>query len=107
MNHNTTRFCSSTNHQVLPNLPTVRTASSSVNDFCLHNLNPPVYSCGKYALLNHEDEPNPISLLALPAEINLAIFEHMRVRDLHTLRLTNPYFYAMIPPPDSRRPPRH
>jgi hypothetical protein len=43
--------------------------------------------------------PNPISLLALPAEIYLSVFEYMRVRDLHTLRLTNPYFYAMISPP--------
>lgn len=42
---------------------------------------------------------NSVSLVALPTEMHLAIIEHLSLLDLHTLRLTNHYFYALIPPP--------
>ncbi|OBT61886.1 hypothetical protein VE03_08729 [Pseudogymnoascus sp. 23342-1-I1] len=40
-----------------------------------------------------------LSLITLPAEIHAAILTHLRFFDLHTLRFTNRYFHALIPPP--------
>jgi hypothetical protein len=45
-----------------------------------------------------EPSSRPLSLLALPPEIHAAILP-LRFFDLHTLRLVNKYFYALIPPP--------
>jgi hypothetical protein len=41
----------------------------------------------------------PLSLLALPLEIHAAILPHLQFLDLHTLRLVNHYFHALILPP--------
>jgi hypothetical protein len=46
-----------------------------------------------------EPSPSPFPLLALPPEIHLAILPHLPFLDLHTLRLTNHHFHALIPPP--------
>lgn len=46
-----------------------------------------------------EPSSRPSSLVALPTEIQIAIFTHLQLLDLHTLRLTNHYFHALIPPP--------
>jgi hypothetical protein len=44
-----------------------------------------------------------LSLLALPGEIKNAIIAGLNLPDLQTLRLTNHYFYALIPPMPSDR----
>jgi hypothetical protein len=41
----------------------------------------------------------PHSLLALPPEIHVAILPHLQFLDLHTLRLVNHFFHALILPP--------
>lgn len=41
----------------------------------------------------------PLSLLALPPEIHAAILPHLQFLDLHTLRLVNHYFHALVLPP--------
>lgn len=41
----------------------------------------------------------PLSLLALPQKIHIAILPHLQFLDLHTLRLVNHYFHALILPP--------
>jgi len=46
-----------------------------------------------------ELSPRPLSLLALPPEIHAAILPHLQFLDLHTLRLVNHYFHALILPP--------
>lgn len=42
-------------------------------------------------------------LLDLPTELHLSILNYLPYLDLHTLRLTNSYFYALIPPPTNAK----
>jgi hypothetical protein len=44
-----------------------------------------------------------LSLLVLPGEIQNAIITGLDIRGLYTLRLTNRYFYSLIPPMPSER----
>lgn len=90
---------------MLLHLPTRRAASLPVDDFYVHDHKPPFTPsvwktrCEITSPTSTMSSSNPTSLLDLPTEMDLLILQHLSFFDLHSLRLTNHYFHALIPPP--------